>query len=70
MKNVMRTQTADTRIKCAVLVDNKDYLPSLGGMSPDDQLTVSKVCMTHFKNRSWQSISQPSTDDRPIVDIW
>ena len=29
--------------ECRLSVDNKDYLPSLGRLSPDDRLTVSQV---------------------------
>ena len=54
---------------CRQLVINKDYLPSLVRLSPDDRLTVSQVLVTHFKNRSCRSVSQPSTDDRPIEDM-
>ena len=48
-------------------VDNKDYLPSHGRLSPNDRLTVSQVRVTHFTNRSWWTVSQLSTNDYPIV---
>ena len=28
---------------CRLSVDNKDYLPSLSRLSPDDRLTIQKV---------------------------
>ena len=49
-------------IVCGQSVYDKDYLPSLA------RLSVSQVSVTHFKNRSWRSVSGPSIDEQPIID--